>query len=297
MPEYSKIEQEVIVLNAIWGLIDEMVNFDMYAEDWSVSWSNIQFKSSTHARLFNVLLVDFLSLPQKHYKEFPFDLDLPQQDVPKSERTYLFLLKKILEDPQLAPHNIDLDHVVDEFGGWLSGDTVIKDAWFRSLNLKIDMKIERVEALKMTGDICKHNFTRLSARAKSLQRAFERNGQDRDIDDCFIALPEFQDWFHVNSFLYQASQISEFLNRLRWAIYDYLRTEFERAYQRSPGTVGEIPRYTFDVPEKIKNELARAKYRELMNLVRKKPILPKFTVADSMKVAFASDNKKLPTKS
>ena len=231
MQAFNKIEQEAIVLSAICGLIDEMVNYNMFAEEWSPSWSNILFRSSTHARLFNILLVDFLSLPQKRKDGAPFDLKLPSETDQLSEKTYLFFLNKILEDPQLSTHNAGLRSVVEEFANWLAGDTLIENAWFPSLELEIDLKINRIEALKMTGDICKHNFTRLSARAKSLQNALSRNAEERSIDECYLALPEFQEWFHNHAFVYQSSQISEFLNRLRWAIHDYLKPEFQRAHR------------------------------------------------------------------
>ncbi len=62
---YSEIEKEIIFLKAVQELIDEMVNYevlDLIGEDPD---SEIRFKSPTHQRFFNIILVDFLSLSDK----------------------------------------------------------------------------------------------------------------------------------------------------------------------------------------------------------------------------------------
>ena len=57
----TDIEEEIILLKAIWELINSMVNFEMldiYGHDPD---SNILFRTVTHQRFFNIILVDFLS--------------------------------------------------------------------------------------------------------------------------------------------------------------------------------------------------------------------------------------------
>lgn len=283
METLNKTEQEAIILYAICELIDEMVSRDMFAKEWNPNWNNILFRSSKHAKLFNIILVDFLSIPKKHKGKVPFDLTLPLQTSPGYDQTYLFFLKEILDNPQFSSENAKLRNVVCEFSKWLAGDTVINNAWFPSLDLNIDIRVNRCEALKITGDICKHNFTRLSVRAKSLQRIFSENGAEKNLEDCYVALPEFEELFHQHAFVYQSSQIAEFLNRLRWAIHEYLEPEYRRAYCPNHNKHLNIQSYSFDVPDQIETKLARTFYWELMNLVRGGPNIPEFSVSISMK--------------
>src|SRR6266702_196094 len=59
--ELSAIEREVIMLNAVYALIDDMVNFVMISISGTDPDSQVKFESQTHLRLFNIMLVDFLS--------------------------------------------------------------------------------------------------------------------------------------------------------------------------------------------------------------------------------------------
>ena len=59
MSEYNKVEQEVIVLNAVCGMIDEMVNFAMFRKPETFENIGLLFSTSENAQLFNILLCDF----------------------------------------------------------------------------------------------------------------------------------------------------------------------------------------------------------------------------------------------
>ena len=63
--ELSAIEKEVIMLNAVYALIDDMVNFVMISISGTDPDSQVKFESETHLRLFNIMLVDFLSATGK----------------------------------------------------------------------------------------------------------------------------------------------------------------------------------------------------------------------------------------
>jgi hypothetical protein len=55
----SNIEQEVIILKAVKELIDSMVNYEMMSLLGADPNSTILFKSSTHQKIFNIVLVVF----------------------------------------------------------------------------------------------------------------------------------------------------------------------------------------------------------------------------------------------
>jgi hypothetical protein len=97
--DFTRTEQEVIVLKAIWELIDGMVNYEIFVRLAETDEAQLTCKSRTCQRLFNVLLVDLLSQPQ----QWPFGLTMPPTGAPTSERSLLFHLKRICDDPKLNP--------------------------------------------------------------------------------------------------------------------------------------------------------------------------------------------------
>lgn len=77
---FTQTEHEVVVLKLVWDLIDEMVNYEMFAGFESVEDVALMFNSSTHQRLFNILLLDFLPQP----RQWPFGLTTPAPGAPTS---------------------------------------------------------------------------------------------------------------------------------------------------------------------------------------------------------------------
>ena len=59
---FTKTEQEAIVLNAVWAMIDDMVNFAIFMPlDGRTQNTNLMPQRSDTLRLFHVLLGEFLS--------------------------------------------------------------------------------------------------------------------------------------------------------------------------------------------------------------------------------------------
>lgn len=79
------------------------------------------------------------------------------------------------------------------------------------------------------------------------------------------------------------STIAEFLNNIRWGIYEYLKPEFSRSLVRD---TKNPPRYWHTYPEDIKNEFAKNCYWDLMNEVRSDPYLRKFKVTEVLKLRY-----------
>src|SRR4029453_6173224 len=59
--DLTAIEEEAIVLRAVYDMINDMVNYVMLSLSGSDPDSQVTFKSEVHLRLFNIMLVDFLS--------------------------------------------------------------------------------------------------------------------------------------------------------------------------------------------------------------------------------------------
>lgn len=279
MTNYDPLEREVIVLKAIWNLIDDLVNYTMFERPFNYAGIILMPKTSAHQKLFNILLADFLSKP----KAGLFDLPHPSSMSP-TDKTYLFYLKHVCANPQLSPQTAScLVDPTEAFANWLEGICLVEKAWFPSVDVEMDVSVKRIEPLKICGNIAKHNFSRLSVDVAIIRDLFQRHGHPIDEGQGYLVIPEFFEWFHKDVLAYQLSEIAEFLNNIRWGIYDYLRPHFEASIQREPSP---SPMYSYTVPLECTSELSRTLYWELMNDVRSRPYMPRFSVSQHAKAHF-----------
>lgn len=268
----NNIEQEVIFLKAIKELIDEMVNWELVNLVGEDPHSNISFNSMTHRRFFNILLVDFLSCSDK--------------GVLGVQLSYLSALKEIGNWPSFnTDHSVsNLTQASNEFADWLEKEVTVERVWLPAIDLEIDLSIKRIEFVKICGNISKHNFTRLSGVVRELKEIFYRNNVMLEDEDALLIVDEFYQWFHDDIFSYHSSAIAEFLNNIRWGIYEYLLPEFQQSmvYETE-----EHPRkYHYTYPDGIINGFAKTCYWGLMNDIRSRPYMKKFQVTKYLKMRY-----------
>ena len=112
---------------------------------------------------------------------------------------------------------------------------------------------------------------------------------DRNIDiqtaylAAYFAIKNFFDWFFDDIFIYHSSQIAEFLNNVRWEIFNYLRPKSERSYCLAEDATPDFAAYRYNVPESISQPVAQAMCRAVMNRVRRKPWMPRFVIHEMFK--------------
>lgn len=278
---YSETEQEAIILKAVWDMIDGMVNFGLFCklpetEDGAQRTEDIllMFEDTSARTLFNILLTEFLSYPQAG----TFDLAGPRSGASASDRTFLFHLRRICACPTLGFDQHLIAEPVNAFGLWLEETIEFERAWFPRLDIECDLRITRLEGIKLCGNIAKHSFPRLSDNADKLKKLFDRQGHSIKPEDAYAFMPDFYEWFHDNFFIYQSSVIAEFLNNIRWGIYGYLKPCFEAAY--TPEPIADLPMYTYRIPASIgRDTLAFSMFWDLMNDQRSPPYFPRFTVS------------------
>jgi hypothetical protein len=279
-PGYTAIEQEVIVLKAVWDLISDMVNNEMFVPITRVKDASLLPSTMTHQRLFNILLIDFLST----LNAGSFGLEEPPEGSPASDRTYLYYLKRIADRPQLNPQGSGLlVGPAEAFAQWLEGECFVEKVWLPSIDLETNLRVKRIQFLRICGNIAKHSFASMSRNSKEIASVLEDNDVLVDRDQRFLVIPEFYDWFHTNILNYHISAIAEFLNNIRWGLYDYLRPEFIRSFTRDDPD--QIP-YRFQYPSGVERLLARAMYWDLMNEVRREPYIPRFEVTKYLKMRY-----------
>jgi hypothetical protein len=281
---FSPAEQEVIVLNAAWGMIDDMVNHAVFVPlGDKVHDTNLIPQTTETLRLFNILLADFLSpLVRRGRGDLPFALPAPTKGARSSDLTFLFYLRQVAASPRLYSDAAALGGPVEAFSVWLEVKSFVEKVWLPSIEVEVDLAIERREWIKICGDIAKHSFARRESNVAKIARILAEHGHKIDEGVGYVLLPEFWDWFHANLFAYHASTIAEFLNNIRWGLYTYLCPEFERAFHR----VDPEPMYRFHVPAEIAHPLARSMYWDLMNRCRSTPYFPHFTVTQSLKCCY-----------
>jgi len=270
--KFEKIEKEIIYLKAIKQLIDEMVNFEVIKLLGEDPHSEIRFKSMIHQKYFNIMLVDFLSCSDTK--------------ILGEQQPYLKALTSICNAPHFNKNNSikSLSKSTKSFTDWLNKEFTVKKIWLPSIDLEADLSIKRIEFIKICGNISKHNFSRLSGVIKDLVAIFKRNNIALKNEDALVILEEFYEWFHTNILSYHSSAIAEFLNNIRWDIYEYLRPEYNESIVYEKNHPHQKYRYTF--PKGVKNKFAKECYWNLMNEIRSKPYMKKFKVTKYLKMRY-----------
>ena len=277
----NQTERESVILNSVWAMIDGMVNWAMFDENDFVGPTTLWFQSSKHAELFIILLTDFLS-PIQPSK--PNETALELESVPKNARgadlTYIFHLRKVCEDPQLGNDVTALSIKVQEFANWLETSITSREVNLSMIDIVADIEVERLRYIKMCGNIAKHSLARLSRIISDLRGLLKVAGHDVSIQKAHLATAQFFGWFFDDIFIFHSNQIAEFLNDIRWLVFEYLRPEFERSWHRKGRFHWD---YGYHVPESVTDPVAQAMYWDLMNRVRGKPYMPRFVANEAFK--------------
>jgi hypothetical protein len=266
----TNIEEEVVFLKAIKELIDSMVNFEMLAILGSDPDSQIQFRTATHQKFFDIILVDFLSKTNKN--------------IVSGETDYLDSLQSICESPhfEVAGSVTALRESTTAFVAWLEQEVEVP-TWFPAINKNTVLKITRKLIVEVCGNISKHNFLRLDRMGKKLKTILESSKVPITLDDALLALADFYEQFHTNILSYHSSTIAEFLNNMRWGIYEYLQPEFQRSIVWE---THDPPKYRYTYPTSVTTKFAKECYWELMNEVRNPPYVRRFQVTPWLKLRY-----------
>ena len=252
-------------------LIDSVVNCEVLNLSGDDPHSEAHFRTMTHQKYFNIILLDFLSCSDKK--------------VLGEQQSYLEAIRIICQSPNFNKDNSikNLTVSTQEFVDWLEQE-IQAEIWLPSIDTKTTLSIKRIEFIKICGNISKHNFSRLSGVANELINIFKRNNIDIVFEDALLVLNDFYQCFHSDLLNYHGSTIAEFLNNIRWGIHEYLQPEFQQSIVYE-GT--EHPRmYHYTYPEKINNAFAKNCYWDLMNEVRSRPYMRKFQVTRYLKMRY-----------
>lgn len=280
-------ERECIILNSAWVMIDEMVNWAMFVKHDRTAPTNMMFETSQHSRLFNILLGDFLSQLQPYGKApIPLGLLSAPSKAPPSDLTFLFHLRQVCAQPKLGADTTELSQIVESFATWLEGDTIAKGVNLADIDVVADICVSRYRYIKICGDIAKHSLARLAGNVKHIRMLLENSGHKVSEQEAYLAVEGFFEWFHNHIFTYHSSLIAEFLNNIRWAIFNYLQPEYNRSWHVSGKKPDNFVMYGFHYPKECNEQVAKAMYWNLMNRVRARPWMHQFVVPDSFRMVY-----------
>lgn len=285
---FTALEQEAIVLNAVTGMVDDMVNHAIFCSlGEKRKDTNLLPRTSDTLRQFAILLRDFLSpVTGRGQGPIPFGLPKPPQGAKATDHTTLFYLARVCENPLIGTDISFLAMLVRDFTEWLEASAFVPKVWLANIAVEVDLTIKRIDFIRMGGDLGKHNFLRLGGQTAKLQKILNENHVTINESQAYAALPDCWDWFHTHLFAYHASTLAEFLNNIRYAIRLYVKPVAESRY-RITGKIDEyLDIYTYDRPDEIVNEFAWAQYYSLLNSTRHKPNFPPFSVSQSLKGQF-----------
>lgn len=280
----NDIEREAIILNSAWEMIDGMVNWAIFMKHENTAMNSLMFQTRQHSLLFAILLGDFLSqIGAFKGDPVPLGLKAAPSNARPSDLTFLFHLRQVCADPKLGTDTTALRAAIESFAGWLEGEFTAPNVNLPAIEVVADLRTARLRYIKMCADIAKHSLARLATNVRHLRKLLEAAGHPVSEQEAYLAVENFFEWFHDDIFIYHSSQIAEFLNNIRWAIYDYLQPEFQRSWHWTDKATVQFPIYSYRVPAEITEPLALAMYWSAMNRSRSKPYMPRFVVTDAFK--------------
>ena len=207
-----------------------MVNWTMFVKNNLIGPTTLMFQSRTHVELFIILLTDFLSpIQQSKSNNIVRDLGKLTNDAHGVNRTFVFYLRQVCLQPQLGKDATELSDKVEEFASWLETSMISRGVNLSEINVVTDIELERYKYLKICGNISKHSLPRLSRVVSELHGLLTAAGYNVSIQDANLATEPFFEWFFDDVFMFDCNQIVEFLNDIRWRMFEYLQPEYQRS--------------------------------------------------------------------
>lgn len=263
------IEQESIGLCICIEALNNIVNHSL-VELREVSQFpgeyEVYFHDSVHRELFLLRVLDFVK-------------ESSDKGLTGVKGSCLDVLEKVCES---AYFNRDdsvekLRSAVHSLSSWINHRSPMT-FWLPDLDINAKLNVSRLELLHISGNYSKHNLSRLTGVSKSIHRMLTDNGYEVTLESIPFTIDYFCEHLNDNYFVYYCSWITELLNNLRWAIYDYLCLAFlEFGIRKSEF------HFTYRFPNEIDNEIKKKWFWGAMNGVLQKPYLKRFEAAHYLK--------------
>jgi hypothetical protein len=173
----------------------------------------------------------------------------------------------------------ELRNSVEALEAWLSEKKEIT-LWLPTLDINAKIKISRLDFLNITGNHSKHNLSRLTGVSRDVAKILNEHGYSVPEEQIPLALDDFREHLAENYFVYYSTWLAELLNNIRWGLQSYLTPTFVLSYKSDPT---DAPANRYQYPPEITNTVPREWFWRLMNNVRSRPYLKRFSGAHYLK--------------
>lgn len=267
---YSSTEIESIGLCICIEAVNDVVNHIMLNAKGISNNSDFFgdiLKSSPHRELLIIRLLDFVQ-------------EKGDKRLTSTSGSCLDILKKVCLTKSFnnGESISELSIAVENLDEWLYHKNPIK-LWLPTLDIETELEVTRLDFLKITGNQCKHNLSRLTRVSNDISKILQQHGYTVAAEHIPLALEDFQEHLQENYFVYYGTWIIELLNNIRWGIQSYLTPTFELCYKKDADNF----HYKYEYPIEIKSEIPKQWFWRLMNNVRTGPYVEKFSTSKYLK--------------
>ncbi|WP_080561017.1 hypothetical protein [Pseudomonas brassicacearum] len=268
---YSVAERETIGLCICLEAVSNIVNHSLLTLRDVTAYpgeTEAIFPSRVHRDLFLIRLLDFAK-------------ETGSKQLTGVTGSCLAVLKQacITQYYNINGSIAELQSSIEALDTWLSEKKEIT-LWLPSIEINAKLTISRLDYLNITGNHSKHNLSRLTGISRDLTKILIEHGYSISEDQIPFALDDLREHLAENYFAYYSTWLSELLNNIRWGLQSYLTPIFARSYKCPPDTPHT---YRYEYPPEISNPIAQEWFWRLMNNIRSRPYLKKFSGAHYFK--------------
>lgn len=266
---YSTAEQETIGLCICLEAAGDMANHELLELRQVAKYpgeAEVYFHSHVHEQLFLIRLLDFVK-------------EAGDSQLTGVSGSCLEVLKTVCRTRSFDFDNSvdELRKAVEQLDKWLNCKSKVK-LWLPTLDIKAEIGVMRLDFLFMSANHSKHNLFRLTGISRNISKILENNGYAVSSEHVPLALDDFQEHLQENYSIYYGTWLVELINNIIWALHAYLEPQFHRSYVPTADLS-----YRYEFPKEVQNDVARQWFWRLMNNVRRKPYLKKFSGAHYLK--------------
>jgi len=183
---------------------------------------------------------------------------------------------------------VELAQAVTALRDWLSAECTLT-LWLPTLATEAELSLTRSELVFILGNHVKHNLARLTGVSRRIAGRLTEHGYTVQAEQVPLALDDFRIHLQDDYFIYYGTWLVELINNVRWGLQEYLMPAFQTAYRPLPDSDAM---YEYLYPSSLSDPIARQWFWRLMNHVRDKPYIKRFTGAHYLKKASSLERRR-----
>lgn len=274
----SLLEKELLLLHSSIQVFDSILNREILLVHVDKNnLATIRPQSYTTMKYFLIISLDFFSRAE----------DL--LDKRERSKNYLILLRELLQYSRLLKDSKNILNNIDELENWISAELTYKDFYFSTFDYEIDLKVQRLDVLKINANFSKHNLTRLNYCRGILKNLLLKNAQIKNSDELiedknlFYTINDFCDAFigdnqMIDKYLYcLAYHFNNLRLSIKYSLMPIYYDSIEYFYDKDGAQ-----RYRFKKYDNM-SDFEYSLFWNLMNWVGSRNIFEKFDIMECWK--------------